>query len=288
MADEIKIPDFNLGDEYSEGGETFKPKSPSAENTESAKPKPKLLFEDEDDEAKSTPKPKQPAQKPVEKNPVESIKEEKIQEKTRKPKRIWLFLIPILILFIAGGSFFLQTQGYFDFGTIFIEAGKLKHKIFGSKDTLSAVVHDSARVKPAAKPAENSYEKELMRQPEKAAAETTAKPAENKKEIKTAPEPVKPPVAQKNENVKPTQTSAPGKFAIQVSAWKLKSKADAEAGKIKSKGLNVKIVPISLPQKGGLWFRVMVGSYAGMEEAKRDLEKIKKTTNSENCIIREN
>jgi cell division protein FtsN len=68
----------------------------------------------------------------------------------------------------------------------------------------------------------------------------------------------------------------------------MKSKAASEVRKIKAKGLNVKLTTVTLPQKGGTWYRVMVGSYSTSEKAKFDTDKIKRITNSENCIIREN
>jgi cell division septation protein DedD len=317
MADEIKIPDFNLGNDFSEGGEDFQPKAHTADNAESPKPKPKLLFEDEE-ETMQTKNVKQDSKV----KSSESTKEKLADEKTpheepehKRPKRIWLYIIPILIMIIAGGSFFLQTQGYFDFSTIFAEAGKLKHKILGGKDTLSVAVHDTSKAKQKAKPAESSYENEIMRKPEeKPSAETKEKkPDETKKvESMTEKHPEKTPVQSNNtsersksvptaiETVKPSATpsktpakisekaTVSGKVSIQVSAWKLKSKAESEVNKIRNKGIDCRLVPVSLPEKGGTWYRVMVGSYPTMEEAKRQLDKVKKTTNSENCIIREN
>jgi hypothetical protein len=292
MADEIKVPDFNLGDDFSESGETFQPKTATTDDAESPKQKPKLLFEDEEEEVKQTPKVKH------EESTTEEIpeKKKKVKEpKEKKPKRIWIFIIPILIIIIAGGSFFLQTQGYFDFGSVFVEAGKMKNKIFGKKDTLSVAIHDSSKAKPA--PAANTYENELLRKSADKEKEPVSQPKSEqpKTEVKqekitekSAVQKSVPPVKEPVKNRSAEIVKGSGKFSVQISAWKLKSKAEMEAKKIKAKGLEVNLVPVTLPQKGGTWYRVMVGSYPSMEAAKSQLDKIKKTTNSENCIVREN
>ena len=292
MADEIKIPDFNLGDDFSESGETFQPKAAPTEDAESPKQKPKLLFEDEEEETKQMPKVKH------EESTKEEIpeKKKKVKEpKDKKPVKIWLWLIPLLIIIIAGGSFFLQTKGYFDFSSVFVEAGKIKNKIFGKKDTLGLAVRDTAKAKPTPSTA-SPYENDFMRKPVEKAKEPLVEPKkeEPKKAVVEKPQEkaaVQKPAPTIKETVKSkideTKKSS-GKYSVQVSAWKLKTKAEQEAKKIRSKGFEVKLVTVSLPQKGGTWYRVMVGSYSNSEEAKSQIDKIKKSTNSESCIVREN
>ena len=294
MADEMKIPDFNLGDEFSEGGESFQPKPP--EKSETAKPKPKLLFDDEESDGdKGMPQIKKNEPKIEESDSSDGHNIERAkpahQAEGKKPKHIWLWLIPVLVIIIAGGSFFLQTKGYFDFSTVFVEAGKIKDKIFGASDTLTAQVTDTVKKTEPAAVSENSFEKEFLRKPENAKTETksaTAKPDVKTEvsKVETKKEPEKKP------NVKPTAASGvsktTGKFSIQISAWKMKSKAESELRKVKSKGVEAKLVSVSLPQKGGVWYRVMVGNYQSNEDAKRDIDRIKRVTGSENCIIREN
>jgi cell division protein FtsN len=302
MADEIKVPDFNLGEDFSESEG-----NPKTENTkpndQPQKQKPKLLFEDEEEQNFEEVN-KNNADNVTQHKPDSSVKHEE-EPVQKKKKHLLLWLIPILIIIISVGSFYLQTQGYFDFGVVFTELGKLKDKVFGSKDTLAVAVIDSSKIV-AQNKVESPYENEFLRKPkttekkepvvnEKKNETKTGSKIDNKVEPSRKEEPQK--IAEtkkeslgtkvqkekKTENLKST-----GKYSIQVSAWKLKSKANYEANRLKKKGLDVKVVSVFLSEKGGTWYRVMIGSYSTIDEAKKQIEIIKRVSNTDNCIIREN
>ena len=302
MADEIKVPDFNLGEDFSES-EMNPKKEDTKPNDQSQKQKPKLLFEDEgeqdfEDNSKTN------MSKVSQTEPEKSI--EQVEEPAQKKKKhLSLWLIPILIVIISVGSFYLQTQGYFDFSVVFTELGKLKDKVFGAKDTLAVEVKDTTKIV-AQNKVESPYENEFLRKPkttekkepvvnEKKNETKTGSKIDNKVEPSRKEEPrkiveskkeslgTKVQKEKKTENLKST-----GKYSIQVSAWKLKSKANYEANRLKKKGLDVKVVSVYLSEKGGTWYRVMIGSYSTIDEAKKQIESIKRVSNTDNCIIREN
>ncbi|OAG28736.1 SPOR domain-containing protein [Thermodesulfatator autotrophicus] len=107
-------------------------------------------------------------------------------------------------------------------------------------------------------------------EPEKAITATPAipKPATKESSAKTKVSP------KKQETVKPPKQKPKTFYAVQVAS--LRSRADAEkfASYLRDKGYNVTIKKVTLPQKG-TWYRVYVGRFASLQEAKVFGEKIK-------------
>jgi OOP family OmpA-OmpF porin len=64
-------------------------------------------------------------------------------------------------------------------------------------------------------------------------------------------------------------------FVVQVSSWKGEGKANEQVEKLKSQGHNAFIVEAYVPQKQGTWYRVRVGFFNSLEEAKAYQSKLK-------------
>ena len=60
-----------------------------------------------------------------------------------------------------------------------------------------------------------------------------------------------------------------GKYSVQVSSWRKKSQAQKEAKRMQSKGYEVFIVKAYLKKLGSTWYRVRIGGFANLEEAKK-------------------
>jgi cell division protein FtsN len=56
-------------------------------------------------------------------------------------------------------------------------------------------------------------------------------------------------------------------YNFQVSSWRDKLKAETEVKRLRALGMNTFIVEAYLPQKGGKWYRVRVGSFNTEKEA---------------------
>ncbi|MEW6507112.1 MAG: SPOR domain-containing protein [Bacteroidota bacterium] len=57
-------------------------------------------------------------------------------------------------------------------------------------------------------------------------------------------------------------------YNVQVSSWRNKDKAEQEVIRLRGLGLNAFIFEAYLPQKGGTWYRVRIGNFKTVEEAK--------------------
>ncbi|MFA7288777.1 MAG: SPOR domain-containing protein [Melioribacteraceae bacterium] len=64
-------------------------------------------------------------------------------------------------------------------------------------------------------------------------------------------------------------------YNVQVSSWRNRSKAIDEVTRLKREGLSAFIVEAYLPEKGGNWYRVRVGNFKSINEAKTFLSKQK-------------
>jgi cell division septation protein DedD len=62
-------------------------------------------------------------------------------------------------------------------------------------------------------------------------------------------------------------------FNVQVSSWRNKGKAEDEVRRLRSQGFNAFLIEANLPQKGGMWYRVRIGSFKSGEEAEQFLIK---------------
>lgn len=64
-------------------------------------------------------------------------------------------------------------------------------------------------------------------------------------------------------------------YSVQVSSWKKKDKAEKEVRALKQRGLNAYIVEITLEALRGTWYRVRVGDFKTIDEAKEFSKKNK-------------
>ncbi|MCK9281934.1 MAG: SPOR domain-containing protein [Melioribacteraceae bacterium] len=62
-------------------------------------------------------------------------------------------------------------------------------------------------------------------------------------------------------------------YNVQVSSWRNKSKAIDEVARLKRTGLDVFVLEAYIPEKGGNWYRVRVGNFKSINEAKTFLSK---------------
>ena len=74
-------------------------------------------------------------------------------------------------------------------------------------------------------------------------------------------------------NIKGTIFTDGNKYCLQLSSWKIKSRADKEVARLKSKGENAFIVEANIPSKGGTWYRVRVGYFNSLEETENYLQR---------------
>ncbi len=57
-------------------------------------------------------------------------------------------------------------------------------------------------------------------------------------------------------------------YNVQVSSWRNKLKAEQEVKRLRREGYDAFVLIANLPEKGGLWYRVRIGSFKTLEEAK--------------------
>ncbi|MCX7797332.1 MAG: SPOR domain-containing protein [Melioribacter sp.] len=57
-------------------------------------------------------------------------------------------------------------------------------------------------------------------------------------------------------------------YNVQVSSWRNKIKAEQEAKRLKNAGYDAFVLIANLPEKGGIWYRVRIGSFKTLDEAK--------------------
>jgi cell division protein FtsN len=59
-----------------------------------------------------------------------------------------------------------------------------------------------------------------------------------------------------------------GKYTVQVSSWRTRRRADQDAERFAEKGFNAYVQQAYIPSLDGTWYRVRVGSYATLAEAR--------------------
>lgn len=59
------------------------------------------------------------------------------------------------------------------------------------------------------------------------------------------------------------------KYCVQASSWRDKSKAETEVQKLKSQGYSAFLVEANLPELDGIWYRVRVGFFDSLDEARK-------------------
>jgi len=67
---------------------------------------------------------------------------------------------------------------------------------------------------------------------------------------------------------------AEGKYTVQVSSWQTRRRAERDAERFSAKGFRAYVQSADLPELGGTWYRVRVGSYATRNEARTLAEQL--------------
>jgi OOP family OmpA-OmpF porin len=65
-------------------------------------------------------------------------------------------------------------------------------------------------------------------------------------------------------------------YCFQVSSWRTMAKAETEANKLKSKGYKTFITTANLPELDGTWYRVRIGYFNTLDEAKKVRDEVVK------------
>jgi cell division protein FtsN len=67
---------------------------------------------------------------------------------------------------------------------------------------------------------------------------------------------------------------AEGKYTVQVSSWRTRRRAELDAQRFSAKGFNAYVQSAEIPELGGTWYRVRVGSYATRGEAREMADQL--------------
>ncbi|MCF7805663.1 MAG: SPOR domain-containing protein [Candidatus Marinimicrobia bacterium] len=108
-----------------------------------------------------------------------------------------------------------------------------------------------------------------MEQPEESTeemAETAEEPAKPKPSKEKASQPTS--TRQKSTDRADLIPRVPGRYTVQVSAWRTFSKAESVANTVKKLGYDAYIQRAKFPDTGQVWYRVRVGSFSSPEAAK--------------------
>jgi len=103
--------------------------------------------------------------------------------------------------------------------------------------------------------------------------ETPVTPAPIVEDSSATPQelPVQEPVTQPPPQV---VVDAEGKYTVQVSSWQTRRRAERDAERFSAKGFRAYVQSADLPELGGTWYRVRVGSYATRGEAREMAEQL--------------
>ncbi len=83
--------------------------------------------------------------------------------------------------------------------------------------------------------------------------------------------PVQEPVTQPPPQV---VVDADGKYTVQVSSWQTRRRAERDAQRFNAKGFQAYVQSADLPELGGTWYRVRVGSFATRNDARAMAEQL--------------
>lgn len=112
-------------------------------------------------------------------------------------------------------------------------------------------------------------------QPSPRAAKAESKPTAAEPAAVPAPSPASPaPVAQ----------HSAGNFTVQVASYNNSAQADERAGRLRSSGVEARVVRAEIPRRG-TWYRVQVGRFASSEEAARFASELKGKGATDTFII---
>jgi len=102
--------------------------------------------------------------------------------------------------------------------------------------------------------------------------------------VVTTPAPAAPSNAPAATAVSASPKATPGSFAIQVSAFKVKPKADKYAMQLKQKGIDAYVFAGDVPNEG-TWFKVCVGSYDTKLRAIAATKEMKKKVGTDVWVV---
>lgn len=72
----------------------------------------------------------------------------------------------------------------------------------------------------------------------------------------------------------PQVVAVDGKYTVQVSSWQTRRRAERDAQRFNAKGFETYIQSADLPELGGTWYRVRVGSFATRNDARAMAEQL--------------
>lgn len=136
------------------------------------------------------------------------------------------------------------------------------------KGTVPLKPQDGQKEKPKAKEQETG-EKKDKKEAVKEEKKEKAKEKEQKKEAA-----IKKENTVKKEKAKEAAAAKEKRYTLQIAAFKERNTAEELAGRLKKKGYDSYIVPVTIPQKG-VWFRVRVGRFETRPDAQSLQSKLK-------------
>jgi hypothetical protein len=226
--------------------------------------------------------------KKKEKNKPEESKEDKDKQeengeedgKKKISKKLLIILIAVFVLITAGGVYFFFFSGGEE-GTEEVKTEHAKEEEghgggHGEHGEEKMSIEDSLalhRKKPLTPeeigehiPSETEYSVDVNKpeQPEDISYLISGTELEDPLSIKDFPNEVK---------ISNTLYKVGNKYMVQVSSWKRSSRAITIVEKLRRAGYNAFIVKAYLPSLGGTWYRVRIGFFKTLEEAKEFLRK---------------
>jgi len=174
------------------------------------------------------------------------------EEESRRGAGHWILIFVIFLIFVGGVIFLLNQYGY-----IHLWGEKKKVSKVEFKEPEEVVVTTPSLPKVEGKASVDTFE---VKRPE-----LVSKPK--------APEIVKPSVG-KN-------------YVIQVASFQDRKLAETFASNLRKKGYNAFVEKAFVEWKGGNWYRVRVGFFDSIEQAKKTAEKLKRTEKVEKVWVSE-
>ncbi len=84
---------------------------------------------------------------------------------------------------------------------------------------------------------------------------------------------------------KPSRPTGPY-FAVQISSFRNKNRADELKRKLQKKGFDSFLMETELPNHGGKWFRVFLGKYSDEDLAYKDAERVRQQYKLNAVVVR--
>ena len=200
--------------------------------------------------------PKKEKKKDKKNESEESEGKEKSEEKKGLSKKLLIILISVFVLLTLGGVYFFFFMG--------------------SEEEVPPVDHRKAEIEDSIKKARTPITKKELGEKEETTPEIDVDIHNPKKEEEEGVSLIDPRLIKEFPNEKRITNTiyfANGKYMVQLSSWRDSQKASHIAQKLYVNGFNAFIVKANLPQLGGMWYRVRVGFFDTLKEAKDFLRK---------------